>query len=167
MTDAAGERHTGRGAGVRVVVVAVVKARIEADRLCLQPAERDLLGARGRAGRDHDRPFEPVGKVHGPLQGAHAAHRAADDRVPGLDAEFDGEGALDGDLVLHGDDRKTGPVGASVPSPRARPGRALAATEHVRADDEVAVGVDRRPRADDRAPPSRARMPGLDRAADV
>ena len=87
--------------------------------------------------------------------------------VPGVDAELGGERPLDCDLVLHGDDREAGPVRASVRSPRARPCGALAAPEHVRADDEVAVGVDRRPGPDDRTPPSRARMSGLDRTAHV
>ena len=87
--------------------------------------------------------------------------------MPGVDAECEGEGAFDGDLVLDGDDGEAGPVGHAVVSPRARPGRPLASSEHVRAHDEEAVGVDRRARPDERSPPPGARMAGLDRSDHV
>ena len=70
---------------------------------------------------------------------------------------------------------KRDPYGHAVGGPRARPGRALAASEHVRADDEVAVGVDGRRRgrragpttrgSDGRARPGRSRASRRSRRA--
>ena len=63
---------------------------------------------------------------------------------------------------------KRGPVlGAGRRVDRGRAGRALAAADHVRAHDEVAVGVERHPRADHALPPSARGMPRPDGTGDV
>ena len=167
MADPAGDRQAGNGPALRVVIVAVSEIRVEADRLVLQPAEGDLFGAGGCARGDHDRPLDLGGKVHGPLDGAHPTHGAAEHGVPSLDSELGSEGALDGDLILHCHDRKTGSVRPPVSRPGARTGCPLAASEDVRADDEVAARVNRRTRADEGTPPARTRMPRFDRSAHV
>ena len=57
--------------------------------------------------------------------------------------------------VANRDDRKSQPIGlAGCRVLRRRAGRAHAAAEHIRTDDEEAVGVDRKARADDRIPPA-------------
>ena len=88
------------------------------------------------------------GSVDRPLERPHAAHRAADDARPPLDAERVGERRLDRDLVADRDAREARAPRASRPGAvRRRARSSLAAAEHVRAHDEQAVGVDRATRA--------------------
>ena len=97
------------------------------------------------------------GSADRPLQRALAAHRTADDRGPALDPERVGEQDLDRNLIADRDRRKSGAV--RVPGrgiDRRRTGRALAPAEHVRADHEEPVRVDRALRTDKCVPP-----PGL------
>ena len=64
-------------------------------RIC-SVAQRDLLGGGLRAdARSPPRAARARGYADGPLEHAHAAHRAADDRVPPVDAERVGERGLD------------------------------------------------------------------------
>ena len=107
------------------------------------------------------------GSADGPLQGVHAAHRAAEDRGPHVDAERVGEADLRGDLVADRQVREARRPLVAVGRDAGGPGRALASAQHVRRDDEPAVGVDRRAGADDVAPPAVGRMPRPGRTADV
>ena len=86
VANPAGDCQAGHWPACRVVIVAVAEVRVEADRLALEPAESDLLGAGDRAGGDHDGPLDVGGKVHRPLHGAHATHGSTNHGVPGVDA---------------------------------------------------------------------------------
>ena len=91
----------------------------------------------------------------GPLQHLHAAHRAADHAEQRVDAEPIDQHGLRAHHVGDGDDGKIQPphlAGRGIG--RGRPGRAHAAADHVGADDEVAVGVERPARADHGLPPA-------------
>ena len=74
-----------------------------------------------------------------------------------LDAEMVEQHRLRAHHVADGDDREVEPIGlAGRRIGRGRAGRAHAAADHVGADDEVAVGVDRLAGADHARPTSRA-----------
>src|SRR5690606_37092085 len=108
--DAAGEGETAmRALAVgRVVVVAVAEARVRADRLDLQGAQRDLVGGRHGGAGEHREALETLRVHDGPLERLHRAHRAADDRGPALDAEPVGERRLRAHLIA---DRDVGEAG--------------------------------------------------------
>ncbi len=117
--------------------------------------EGDVLGRVARRRRQAHRGEDPLRVVRGPLQHLHAAHRAADDAEQGLDPQLLDQHGLGADHVGDGDHRKgqaEGLAGRRVGGGRA--GRAHAAAEHVRADDEVALRVERQPRPDHPVPPA-------------
>ena len=90
-----------------------------------------------------------------PLQHLHAAHRAAGHRKQRVDLELVEQHRLRPHHVADGDDRKfQTPRLAGVRIGRGRPARAHAGAEHVRADDEVALGVDRLAGTDHGLPPA-------------
>ena len=109
---------------------------------------------RVRAG-DRQRGEHALRVSRGPLQRLHAAHRTADDAEQRLDAEPIDQHGLRAHHVGNGDDGEIEPPqlsGGGVD--RCRPGRAHAAADHVGADDEVAVGVERPARPDHGLPPA-------------
>ena len=108
-------------------------------------------------GGDADRREQPLRIVGRPLQHLHAAHRAADHREQLLDAQRVEQHGLGADHVADGDHRELQAVGlAGGRIGRRRAGGAAAAAEHVGADDEEAVGVERPAGPDQPGPTSRA-----------
>ena len=90
-----------------------------------------------------------------PLQRLHAAHRAADHAEQRVDAEAIDQHGLRAHHVGKGDDRKIQPphlAGGGIG--RGRAGRAHAAADHVRADDEIFVGIERTAGTDHGLPPA-------------
>ncbi len=150
-----------------VVVLTVDEARIDLDGFQLHAVERDLVGRRRRRRGEYGEPRDALGLAHTPLERVHAAHRAADDRGPHVDAERIRKAHLGGDLVADGQVRKASRPFVPVGGDRRRSRRALASTEHVRGDDEPAVGVDGGARAHDVVPPARGGMTGSRGAAHV
>ena len=123
-----------------LVVVAAVEIRVGHDRLARHLVEGDVLRRElGRRG-DDDRVAHALGVGERPLQRLHRAERAADHRGEALDAEAVGEARLRLDPVLDRDHREVRAPGlAGRRVDRRRAGRAEAAAEVVRADDEEAV----------------------------
>ena len=132
-----------------------------ADHFALQGAGRDRKGAGGHCPGQRRQAACLARKECGMGQHAHAAERGADRRVQGVDAEV-----LDGDLcaardVLDPEFRPGIAVGAGGRRVDvARAGRAEAAAERVRADDEIAVGIEGLARSDQVLPPARGRILG-------
>ena len=88
---------------------------------------------------------------------------AAKRSIPSLARERD----LRAHLVADREEREPRAPLDAVGRERGGTGRALASADHVGGDDEVAVGVDREPGADDARPPARARMRRAGGADDV
>ena len=160
MPRAIGEALVRPVAGLGVVVVAAAPLGVGADGAHLHVAERDLLGGGLRADRDDDRPLDAVALADGPLEHPHAAHRAADDRVPAVDAELrrrarprarPGRGSWSPGSATRRDGRRGRPT----------TGRWCPGTRRARwAHDEEAVGVDRAPGPDGAVPPADVAVPG-------
>ena len=164
--DPAGDAQPrDRGIGERVV--AAGPARVGPDRRLLRRLGADLVGGGDGARGQEEQRGDAVGHRHGPLQRPHAAHRAADDARPAADPEGVGQRRLDADLVADGHLGEAGPPAAVVRGRGGGPRRPLAAAQHVGADDEEAVGVQRAARADQPVPPAPGRVPGPGRADDV
>ena len=122
------------------------------------PAEfvkRDVLRRVTRAAGDRQRGEDAVRIGRGPLQRLHAAHRAADHTEQRFDAEAIEQHRLRAHHVGNGDERKIQtPHLAGGRIGRSRSGRAHAAADHIGADDEVAVGVERAAGTDHDFPPA-------------
>jgi len=114
-------------------------------------------GGRDRQGAEH-----PLGVEGRPLQHLHAAHRAAGDAEQRLDAEAVDQLRLSAHHVANRHDGEIEAVRfARGGIERGGPGGAQAAADHVGADDEEAVGVERSARADHGLPPTVAPGDGV------
>ncbi len=108
-----------------------------------------------RACRDRNGAEDALGIERSPLQHLHAAHRAAGDAKQLVDAQPVDQHGLGAHHVADRHQRQVEAVGLSgYRIDRRRPRRAHAAADHVRADDEIAVGVDRPPGTDHGFPPA-------------
>ena len=136
-------------------IASAAPVRIGHHRLPAELVKRDVLRRMARGAGDRQRREHALGIGRGPLQRLHAAHRAADHAEQRLDAQPIDQHGLRAHHVGNGDDRKIQPphlAGRGIG--RGRPGRAHAAADHVGADDEVLVGVERPAGADHGLPPA-------------
>lgn len=130
------------------------------------PSDLHRTGGRNRRDR-HQRPHE-VGVHRAPFEHLHTAHRSADDRQPGVDPQFGHEEPLGTDDVAHRDLREGWAVGlGGVGVDTGRSSGSLTAAQYVGADDEVAIGVEGLPRADQVVPPTVALVPWLETTGGV
>ena len=142
--------------GALVEVAPAVPVRIGHHGLPAEFVEGDVLRRVARAAGDRQRREHPLGIGRGPLQRLHAAHRAADNAEQRVDAEAVEQHGLRPHHVRNGDDRKIqSPHFAGRGIGRGRAGRAHAAADHVGADDEILVGVERAAGTDHDFPPAR------------
>ena len=126
------------------------------DRLAAGLVEADVLRRLSCGDGDGDGGENAVARLHGPFKDLHAADRSADGEEDVFDAQTIKQRDLGADHVGDGDDREVGAPVGPVRLAAGRAGRAHAAAEDVRADDEEAVGVDGQAGADDQVPPGRA-----------
>ncbi len=108
---------------------------------------------RGRGNRDRGR--HAVGIRHRPFERLHAAHRAAGDRQQPRNAQVVDQLGLQQHHVADGDHRKRQPVrAAGLRIHRRGPGGALATAQHIGANDEILLGIERFARTDHVVPPA-------------
>jgi hypothetical protein len=157
-------REATRGDPPALPVTAALPVRIGENRLPPDLMEGDILrrvrcrGGDGHGGKHHLR------IARRPLQRLHAPHRAADDGEQPADAKVLDQPPLRAYHVTNGDRRKIGtPEGSflichasagTIVAHAARAGGAHAATEHVDADHEKPVGVDRSTSSHHQFPPT-------------
>ena len=141
VSDVGGHARHGEAlprAGAFAEVAAAPPLRIGHHRLAADLVEGDVLRRVPAAGRDRQCREDPLGIGSRPLQDLHAADRSAGDREERLDAEPVEQLRLRPHHVADGDHRQVEGVGlAGFGIDRGRAGRAHAAAEHVRADEEV------------------------------
>ena len=161
-------RHARNGeafarARALIEIAALAPVWIGHDGLAPDLVEGDVLrgmarGAGDRHGREH---AVLVGRS--PFEHLHAAHRAAKHAEHDRNAEMIEQPRLRPHHVGDGDDGKVEPVGtAGRGIGRAWPGRAHAAADHIGAEHEIAVGIDRLAWADHGLPPARLAGDGMD-----
>ncbi len=137
------------------------------DRLPADFMKRNVLRRMPRCAGNRQRGKHALRIACGPLQDLHAAHRSAGDREQRLDAEMVEQHRLRAHHVANCDDGKIqAPRLAGFGIDRRRAGRAHAGADHVRADHEIALGVDRPAGADHGLPPARLLGNGM-HACDV
>ncbi len=142
-----------RAAGA--VVVAAQPVGIGDDGVTRDRVPGDTLRLQRMRTRDrHDRlHFVRIGD--GPLERLHATERAARDRRQLVDAELGEKCALGAHHVGDGDHREVGSVRPSrLRVVGRRAGRAAAAADEIRRDDEEAIGVEGLARPDHAVPPA-------------
>ena len=152
--------HTGHGEAIvrplpATIIIAVLPLGIGHDRLPADFVESNILRRMaGRAGYDQcgTDPFRPVG---GEGQRLHPAHRSADHAVQLLDPQRIKDAHLRPHHVADGDHWKAHGIGLAIGAKAGRPGRAIAAAQHIGADHEEPVGIDRLARPDHPHPPTR------------
>ena len=141
--------------GALFEVTSTVPVRIGHHRLPAEFVERDVLRRMARAARDGQRREHAIWIGGGPLQRLHAAHRTPGHAEQRLDAEAIEQHCLGPHHVRYRDDRKIqSPHFAGGGIGRCGPGRAHAAADHIGANDEVAVGVQRAAGTDHGFPPA-------------
>ena len=170
LADHAGQRETfvRTVPGGGVVVVATPELRVELEHTTARAPPPDLLCGRSNVRRDRNDRADAVREHDRPLEHHHPAHRSAHRGEPRLDAEVIREGRLRADPVADRDHGKARCIRLTVVGMRRRrAGGALASTEHIRAHDEVLVGVEHSPRPDQPAPPAGSGVPLHRRAGGV
>ena len=138
------------------VVVALVELGVGEDRRTADVVEGDLLRRVARGRRDRDGRRDAVRVVDRPLERLHPPHRPADDRQQAVDAEVVEKMRLRPHHVAdrhHGERQAVRPPRFRVDG--GRPRAAVARSDHVRADDEIFLRVQRAARADQEVPPPR------------
>jgi len=153
-------RHPGNGEAAGGVsplqqIVAPAPVGIGHDGLAPDLVEGDVLGRMARRGGDGDGGEDVLGIGRRPLQRLHAAHGAAGDAEELVDLQMLDQELLGPHHIGDGDDGEAeaeGPArgGVCVPGP----GGPQAAPQHIAADDEIALGVERPAGADHLLPPA-------------
>jgi len=126
------------------------------DRLPADLVKGNVLRRMPRGAGDRHRREDTFRIARRPVQHLHGAHGAAGDREQLVDPQMVDQQALRAHHVGDRDDREVQPVrlaGGGVGL--LGPDRAQAAAQHVGADDEIAVGVERLARPHHQVPPSR------------
>jgi hypothetical protein len=117
--------------------------------------EGDVLGRMARRRGDGDGGEDILGIGRRPLQGLHAPHGAAGDTEELVDLQMLDQELLGPHHIGDGDDGKTEAVGPSRGGVGVTgPGGAHAAAQHIAADDEIALGIERLAGADHLLPPA-------------
>ena len=136
-------------------IAAAAPFRIGHHRLAADFVEGDVLRRVACRAGDRQSREHALRIARGPFQNLHAAHRTADHREELLDTKMIEQHRLCPYHVADGDDGKfQAPRLAGLRIGRARPRRAHAAADDIRANGEIAFGVDRPAGADQRLPPA-------------
>ena len=140
--------HASKGeadAGPRALVVVppFVEVRIAQDRVAADDIEGEGLHRKAGRGGHRERAPHTGGVVGGPLEDLVAAHRTADHAAKDLHLEPVHEALLNLDDIGHGDCGKISPVAmAAFRVDAVGPGGPATTAKDVRADHEVALGID-------------------------
>ena len=133
------------------------------DGLSSDLVKRYVLRGMASGRRDRHRAKNPPRKQRRPLQHLHAAHGAAGHAEQLIDAEMVDQFRLRAHHVANGDDREFEPEGLACSRiGGGRAGGAHAAANHVRTDDEIALGIDGLAGPDHGRPPARFVRHGID-----
>ena len=155
VSDHAGDTHARRRRASCAVVVAPLPIRIGSDRVSRDRIPGDALRLERVGARDWNDRADLIAVLHGPLECLHAAQRPAGNDGEARDPELVQQRPLGPHHVADGDHREVGPVGPTRGGVRGRgSGRAAAASEKIRTDDEKAVGVEGLAGTDHAVPPA-------------